>query len=79
MNQTYPNVQSTVNTVIIGVVLLISIFLVMIRVDKYLKIKAIDDCAKIAKYEKTVSADNAKVSYPLQDVYQTCLKEKGVK
>lgn len=77
---TYPRpAASTVNTIIIGIVVLLGVFLMMLRVDRYIKVKAIDECAKISKYEKTVTAENAKVSYPLADVYQSCLKDKGIK
>ena len=77
---TYPHPSpSTVNTIIIGVIVLLGLFLVMLRFDRYLKIKAIDDCARISKYEKNVTEENAKVTYPLADVYQSCLKDKGIK
>lgn len=67
------------NTIIVSVVVLISLFLVLMRFDKLLKIKAIDDCARSARYEKTITAAGEKYSYPVQDQYDACLKLKGVK
>jgi hypothetical protein len=67
------------NTIIISVVFLISLFLVLMRFDKLLKIKAIDDCARTSQFEKTITAAGEKYSYPVQDQYDACLKLKGVK
>lgn len=47
------------------------------RVDQYLKIKAMDDCGDMIRYEKTVPAENVKLSIPVQDLYEKCIKEKG--
>lgn len=58
------------------VILLIGLFLVLMRVDTFLKQKAIDECGKLSKYETTDK--NAKVSYPVIDFYNSCLKDKGV-
>ena len=67
-----------VGLVVFGVLIFVSVFMSLQKVETYLKYKAIDDCARISRYEASV-ADGGKVSYPLDDVYKACLKEKGVK
>jgi len=47
------------------------------RVDQFLKMKAIDDCSKSVRYEKTVPTENVKLIIPVQDLYEKCVKEKG--
>lgn len=66
-----------INSLIIAAALIVVAFLVLIRVDIFLKIKAIDDCGKISKFEKDNPGDNSKVSYPIADFYIPCLKTKG--
>lgn len=51
--------------------------LTLSRVDEYLKMKALDDCSKSVRYEKTVPAENVKVTIPVQDLYEKCVKDKG--
>lgn len=61
----------------IGFILLfVAFYLVLTRVDLFLKYKAMDDCAKISVYEST--GEGAKTSYPIPDVYNQCLKQKGL-
>ena len=55
----------------------VSIFLAIQRIDKYLRIKAIDECAKISRFEKQDSEQSAKIYYPLPEVYNKCIKLKG--
>jgi len=47
----------------------------VIKVDTFLKLKAYGDCANSSRYETVVG--KATVSYPAQEIYKTCLKEKG--
>lgn len=67
---------STVNTVLVLVFALIVTVLALLHVDKFLKLKAMDDCARSSSYQENLNA-KAKVSYPVADVYKTCLKDKG--
>lgn len=70
------NFSSAVNTIIIGVAFIVAVYLTLQKVDKFLQIKAVDDCGKISRYE--VSPDEkTKITYPLGDVYKQCLKDKG--
>lgn len=62
----------------IGYILLFAgLFLALGRVDTYLKYKAIDDCGQISRYQ--TKDKNATVTYPITDMYESCLKDKGVK
>lgn len=57
----------------------IAVFLVLMRVDVYLRNQAIDACAINGTYEVIDGKTKAKISYPLPDVYQACLKLKNIK
>lgn len=72
-NMTAKIVSSVITAVVIGVVA----FMFLGKIDSYLRIKAIDECGKISKYEIT-AADGSHVSYPINDVYKSCLKDKGI-
>lgn len=67
----------TVNMVIGAIAFIVIVFLVLTKVDKALKIVAVDQCMRSSKYEKVLKAEDAKVSYPLTDFYKSCLKDKG--
>lgn len=59
------------------VIAFIAIYLSLIRVDKYLRIKAVDDCGKISRYEASNKDDGTKVWFPENTIYKNCLKDKG--
>lgn len=57
----------------------------MLRIDSYiqyqkdkLRLTAINDCGKVAQFEKTLDKENTKIISPLEDVYKQCLKDKGI-
>lgn len=58
------------------IVLLVVLSLILSRIDLFLKNKAINDCSKISRFEKTDGG--TKIAYPLQDLYKECLKQKGL-
>lgn len=60
------------------VVIIVVSYLVLLRVDTYLRNSAVDNCAKISKFEKQDKAQSAVISYPIKDVYQECLIRKGL-
>lgn len=61
----------------IGYILLfVGLFLALGRVDTYLKYKAIDDCGQVSRYQ--TKDKTATVTYPITDMYDSCLKDKGV-
>lgn len=61
------------NPIIVAILGFAAAFLFLQRVDRYLKIKAVDECAAVARFEKTVVEENARVTYPLEDIYRQCL------
>jgi hypothetical protein len=64
---------------VLGLLLLAGIaYLGLLRVDTYLKDKAIDECSRLGTYQKRLDKESATVTYPLEDVYQKCLKDKGI-
>lgn len=65
-----------VGLVIFGIILFASVFMSLQRVDKFIKIKAIDDCGKVARYEFT-GGDGSRSMTPVDDIYKECLKQKG--
>ena len=65
-----------VGLVVFGIFLIISVYMTLQRVDKYIKVKAIDDCGRIARYEFTGS-DGVKTYSPMEEVYKKCLSDKG--
>lgn len=68
--------QKDMGLVVLSIVLAVFAFMGMQRVDKYIKVKALNDCAQAYRYEAKI-ADGATVTYPLGDEYKNCLKEKG--
>lgn len=54
----------------------VALFLVLQRVDSFLKLKAIGDCGQSSNYQ-VKDQSGALVSYPVAGVYEKCLKEKG--
>ncbi|GIV44981.1 MAG: hypothetical protein KatS3mg035_2104 [Bacteroidia bacterium] len=57
--------------------LFVAFYLGLMRVDAYLRNRAVDECGKISKFEKKDTTQSAIISYPVADVYQDCLKRKG--
>jgi len=72
------NAAKEIGLIVLSIVIFIVAFMGLQRVDKFLRIKAMDDCAKSYRYEATIDGGNAKVSYVMADEYQVCLKEKGI-
>jgi len=54
----------------------VALYFAVTKVDKFFKIKAVDDCARISRYEAKES-NGSTVVFPVEDVYQNCLKTKG--
>ena len=57
--------------------LFVALFLTLNRVDRYMKQTAIDTCSKTSRYEAKIDGGKATASYPIEDVYKKCLKDKG--
>ena len=65
------------STLLLTIFLFVTLFFALNKIDKYLRIQAVDQCAKLSKYEVVNSKDQSRISYPIVDVYKTCLKDKG--
>lgn len=70
-----PQLKDT-GLVIFGILMFVAVFMSLQRVDKYLKVKAIDDCGQVARYEYNGSDGSRSIS-PNDDVYKACMKDKG--
>lgn len=62
--------------IILAAAFLAGVFLSLNRVDSFLKLKAMGDCALASRYEDTPK-EGVKVSYPVEEMYKNCLREKG--
>lgn len=72
------DISPKVGLIFIAMLLLFAAFyLVLMRVDVYLRNSAVDACGRISKFEKKDNSQNAVIVYPVADVYQDCLKRKG--
>lgn len=64
---------------IIGFILLfIAFILVLLRADNLIRNQAIDGCAQAYRYEQPINNGNANVSYPMTELYERCLEQKGI-
>ncbi|GIW62082.1 MAG: hypothetical protein KatS3mg089_0934 [Patescibacteria group bacterium] len=59
------------------IIFFIAIYSALVRVDHYLRLKAFDDCGELSRYETTDK--NSRFSYPVLDIYNQCLEDKGLK
>ncbi len=62
--------------ILIAIAMVVVAWMILPRLDQYLRITALNDCGKVAKYE-TRPDINTLVTYPLGDMYKSCLKDKG--
>lgn len=56
----------------------LAFYLLLTRVDAYLKFKAADQCARVSRVEKSDGA-GGKLTYPVQEIYSDCIKRAGIK
>lgn len=76
MNSIISNILGAVLIFALSVVVILGIMSV-ISYGKSVDSQARRDCAQISKYE--VRDGKATVSYPVKDVYEDCLEEKGLR
>lgn len=72
------NIGSNLVRIIGYILFFAAFFLLLMRVDVFLKNQAIDECGRIATYERNIASENAKVSYPVTDRFEDCLLKKGI-
>lgn len=70
------NIFQKATALVIVVLIFIAFYLTLSRVDSFIRNQAIDECAKFGRQEQVT--DGLKVSYPLADIYETCLERKGI-
>jgi len=68
---------NNIGLIVLALALFVVAFLGLQRVDKFMQIKAVDDCGKMARLEKDNPEDGSKLLYPIGDIYKACLKDKG--
>ncbi|MFA9289088.1 MAG: hypothetical protein ACEQSA_04370 [Weeksellaceae bacterium] len=78
-----------VKTAVIMIGVIVAISLLLSPTDKFLRVKAVEICSTTSRFEETippvVSAEDPtvttgnvkRVSYPVQDIFQKCLKAAG--
>lgn len=71
--------MKNIGPVILSITALVVGFLFMQSANTYIRYMGFRDCGMIAYYEETVEGGNAKARYPLKDVYDACLSDKGLK
>ncbi|MBI2051842.1 hypothetical protein HYT33_03725 [Candidatus Roizmanbacteria bacterium] len=69
--------SNMLSSFILGAVILVAVFLVLSRIDAFLRLKAFNDCALNSRYEKEFPKEGVRVSYPATELYRKCLKERG--
>lgn len=72
-----PVFANFIGLLIIAVTILFSIFFLGSKIDRYLRIKAVDDCGKISQFTHKNEANSSTSTYPIVEVYENCLKDKG--
>lgn len=47
--------------------------------DMYVRSNAVDECGRMSEYVTSNSKEGSKTSSPVIEIYNTCLKDKGMK
>lgn len=71
--------ESNLRTIVLFIAIIVfsvAFYFSYLKFEQFLKIKAVTECGQISKYETTDESDN-KVSYPVKDIYDSCLKNSG--
>ena len=65
---------------LINYILLATAFLMLFwLLNIFVRNHAIDGCAKNVTYTHSLPNENASVTYPIKDLYDKCLEDKGIK
>lgn len=72
------NIARVASLLFVLIFMFVSLLLVMGRVDRFIEIKAMDDCARASRFEQKIERQNAVASYPIEGLYNKCLKDKGI-
>lgn len=71
--------NSNMFKIINSILIFVAIILFALLANTFIRNQAIDQCAKSSTYEKNLVSEDAKVTYPVIDIYEQCLKQKGIK
>lgn len=75
MNSQVSNIVLKVITIFAFFVI---VFMVLAKIDMYIRFQGIDQCGRISRFEQVDTRNNAKAVYPIADVYKECLSKKGL-
>ncbi len=67
---------SAMSIALVGFLTFFGLILALQRVDTYLRIKAVDECGLVSRFE-TNASNGDHTSVPIADSYNACLKDKG--
>lgn len=78
--ESYPGTNSMKNILSVFALILAALggYFALQSANTYIRYMGFRDCAQVGTYEVTVPDENARVTYPLQDVYDQCLRDKGL-
>lgn len=76
MSSQTKTIDKILTAIIFSAAFLVAIYLTLGKLEKYLKIKAMHQCAQIASVSYT-NDEGATVTEPYKPVYESCLKMKG--
>lgn len=71
------NLAKTANVMIFVIFLFVALFLSLGRIDRAQRERALDNCARISRFEAQIDGGKSKATYPIADVYAKCVKDKG--
>lgn len=69
--------NTLVSAVVKGFIAVIIVAAVYMLGASYLKMQGVDQCGKMSQIQKTSATE--KIQSPLLDIYNLCLKDKGIK
>lgn len=72
------HLKSPIILLLVIVVAGILAFLAIQKVDKYLILKAIHECAIDYRYEYYDEGTSTRITQPLNEMYQKCLEQKDI-
>ncbi len=76
--QTQSNILKYTVYLISVVAFFVTAFLALQRANTYIRYLGFNDCSVSSRYEKTIPEEGVVVYYPLEDMYERCLVEKGL-
>lgn len=66
-------IKTIILAVIFALTLIVILFLLAPRFDRYLDIKAVEVCSNASSYTKQSTEEEFTAKYPIEDLYNDCL------